>query len=561
MFYRSLPKEGTRYYDITASCEGNEAFTYTVKDNPDLSDFLDINCIGNAQKGKVWTYEISYTMISGEDFGDGIIVDVIGFGWPVALHYVTAKVSFPDVPSETPNIYVGAYGRKTSETHVNVTYSQDKKDIYMYAECLPLAYNNIYNETMAEGITLECAFAEGVFESYTHGRIYTKAMPWILLGGAICIGISVFGVHLFRKKREIISVVSVRAPKGMDPLKMGVLLDGTADSEDITSMIYYFADKGYLQIDFTDEDDPLLIKKQDVPQDTPIYAKTLFNGLFKRGDAVRISDLTERYYTSVQKAQMQVPKPKMYEGRSVVGFLLGGAAATLYMLCTLFFMGRRIGGGYTYLWGVSFGIPVVAIWLVAILRENYRYKWKKSARSGSFLLMLAVAACAVLVFAFGTAKHIATEWEKLVVCVCGFTATILSTRSISRKEKYVRDLGEILGFKEFIRYAEKERLEALLNDEPQLFYSVLPYAQVLGVSDVWEEKFRGLTIEPPAWCVGYQMSVFDYMLLNRCMRRSMAVAMRPPQQSNGSHVGHSGGGGHFGGFGGGGFGGGGGGAR
>lgn len=559
MFYRSLPKEGTRYYDISASCAGNDAFTYNVKNNPDSDHFLDINCIGNAQKGNVWTYDISYTMIGGESFGDGIIVDVIGFGWPVALHNVTATVSFPVAPLGEPKLYIGEYGAERSDA--DIEYSEDRKTIKISRECLFLAYNDEYGETMAEGITLECEFEKGVFVNYTSERLFTSSMPWILLGGALCIGISVVGVCLFRKKREIIPVVSVRAPDGFDPLKTGVWLDGTVDTEDVTSMIYYFAEKGYLQIDFSDEDDPELIKAQEIADCEPIYAKTLFKGLFRQGNRVRISDLSEKYYTSVQKAQMQVPKPNMYEGRSVLGFVLGGVASVLYTTLTVFLMGRRqIGNGYTYLWGVINILPVVAIWFVALMGENYRYKWKKSVRLGLFLLNIAIAAAATLVFVFGMANHIATGWEKSVIGLCGFTATLISTISLSRKEEYTKELGEILGFKEFIVYAEKERLEALLQDTPQLFYSVLPYAQVLGVSDIWEKKFRGLTVEPPTWCVGTRMTVFDYMVFDHCMRRSMVAAMQPPKNS-GSHVGRSGGGGHFGSFGGGGFGGGGGGAR
>ena len=65
MFYRSLPIETARYENISASCEGNDAFSFYVKDNPDISGFFDINCVGNAQKGRTWTYEIRYTMQNG----------------------------------------------------------------------------------------------------------------------------------------------------------------------------------------------------------------------------------------------------------------------------------------------------------------------------------------------------------------------------------------------------------------------------------------------------------------------------------------------------------------
>ena len=106
------------------------------------------------------------------------------------------------------------------------------------------------------------------------------------------------------------------------------------------------------------------------------------------------------------------------------------------------------------------------------------------------------------------------------------------------------------------RYTKK-----MLEENPELYYKVLPYAQVLGVTDEWENKFVGILLKPPYWYVGPRMTAFDYVIINRSMRRSFATAMMRPQPKGGSTVGRSGGGGSFGGFGGGGFGGGGFGAR
>ena len=559
MFYRTLPKEGTRYYDVKASCEGNTAFYYNVKENPDMDGFLDVNCIGGAQKGNVWTYDISYTMESGKDFGDGIIIDVVGFGWPVELHNVTATVFLPDSPIAKPSIYVGAYKEEDSHIEVSVSNQNNWQVIMMSAECLPLRLNETYYERMATGITLKCEFEKGVFVDFQKSRIWTPSMPWIILGGLFCLAASVGVVVVFRKKREVISVVSVSPPDGMDPMKMGVLLDGAVDTEDVTSMIYYFADQGYLNIDFEDDDDPMLIKVKELPSNAPAYQKTLFNGLFKSGDNVRTSKLAQRYYSSVQKAKLQIPKPKLYETKSCVGFALGGMLGVLYMTLTLFLMGiLHIGGGYKYLLGVSMFVPVFVVLFLSILRENYRYKWNQGMTIMVRGIQCIVIAVAGLIFVSSVATHIVTQAEMLALYVFTVVSALVASLSLTRNEEHVKQLGDILGFKEFILYTEEDRLKEMLNEMPQLFYAVLPYAQVLGVSNIWEEKFANLTLEPPSWCVGYRMTIFDYMIINRCMRRAFATAMQPPQNSS---AGRSGGGGSFGGFSGGGFGGGGGGAR
>ena len=134
--------------------------------------------------------------------------------------------------------------------------------------------------------------------------------------------------------------------------------------------------------------------------------------------------------------------------------------------------------------------------------------------------------------------------------------------AVSRTEEYTLVLGEILGFKEFITVTEEDKIKFMLEDNPELFYDILPYAQVLGVTKEWEDKFKNILLQPPSWYVGSRMTIFDYMLINACLRRATASMMTRPQSSGGgSFVGRSGGGGSFGGFSGGGHGGGGGGAR
>ena len=123
-------------------------------------------------------------------------------------------------------------------------------------------------------------------------------------------------------------------------------------------------------------------------------------------------------------------------------------------------------------------------------------------------------------------------------------------------------MNEITGFKTFLETAKKEKLEEMLESNPQYYYDILPYANVLGVSSKWEEKFKELTnVPPPNYYYG--PTVFDFILFNSMMRSSYArfttaMVSRP---SGSSSSGRGGFGGFGGGFGGGGFGGGGGGRR
>lgn len=571
-FCRSLPMDGARYSDIQASCEGNADFSYNVASNPDTDRMLDINCVGGVWKGGKWTYTIGYTMEQGTNTKqDGMIIDVVGFGWTVPLYDVQVTVHFPATPSGVS--VADGYGNIMSALDEN-SFVQwewtDDKTLRMAADVLEL--QTIGDEEVVRGITLEFALPTGTLRSYTQSRIFTDDLWYIALLAAAFLAASVALLFATRRRQEPIVVVNVKPPKGMDPLKMGKWLDGTADSEDVTSMLYYFANEGYLRIDLSDTDDPLLVSLvEELPPMVSVYEKTLFDGLFEKAERaedggmrqVRVSKMAGKFYESAQTAIKQVPPhPAMYKKRSVVGYVGGALLGFLVVLITPFLAGLRIGGGYRYFMGGFMLVPLAAVAFLGYVTENYRYKWKKGARVGMRLAQWAIALLASLLFIVFFAEFILTEFEKALICVATFGCCMITQSALSRTDEYLKALQDILGFKDFIVYTEADKLEEMLKIDPSLYYRVLPYAQVLGVTDVWEHKFEKLLVQPPVWSSGMDVTVFDYMLINRCMRRSMAQAWaHAASAAGGTRVSGLGGGGHFGCFGGGGFGGGGGGAR
>ncbi len=561
MFYRSLPTDGTMYKNIQASCAGNDEFRFDVIDNPDMDGFIDVECIGGVAKGAIWTYKITYVMEQGVKSKNGMTIDVIGFGWGVDLNNVNVTVHFP-APVKTHKLYVGEFG---SESDSDYTMSADGKTLYFHADLLERVHNDVYDEYMAKGVTVDFTVEKGVLKSYAESRIFTEDMWWILLGLVVTIVLTV-ALLIVRTKREVVTTVHIKPPDGMSPLEMGKLLDGNIDQEDIISMIYYFASKGYLKIHFESEEDITLIRcVPALPVEAPVHEKTLFAGLFKYGDRMPVTSIATDFFQTMQtiKAQVLTPKP-MFERKSKFLYIFGGLLGVIYACLSCFILGRKVGGGYSYGMGLLFFIPMIVNLCMGSVRESYRYKWKPSKRNGIFIAEIVVFALVsvLFIFAFG-GEHIMTEWEKAIIAIGACLPTLFVQGVLVRTEVYAKSLGDILGFKEFIIATDQEKLEFMMQENPELYYDVLPYAQVLGVSDVWEEKFQALTVYPPKYyeTSDSRLTTFDCMMINRCVTRAVLQSLAAAATEAGGKVGKGGGGGSFGGFGGGGFGGGGGGAR
>ena len=79
-------------------------------------------------------------------------------------------------------------------------------------------------------------------------------------------------------------------------------------------------------------------------------------------------------------------------------------------------------------------------------------------------------------------------WVYVVVAatslaVLGFTAFMKK-----RTDQCVQWMGYLAGLRDFIETAELDRMKVLAKDYPEMFYHILPYASVFGLSDIFAKK-------------------------------------------------------------------------
>ena len=145
-----------------------------------------------------------------------------------------------------------------------------------------------------------------------------------------------------------------------------------------------------------------------------------------------------------------------------------------------------------------------------------------------------------------------------IICVLGM---ILCLVYLPKRTKYGNEmLGKLKGFKNFLETVEKERLKALVMQNSNYFYDILPYTYVLGVSDKWIKKFESISLQAPSWydsSNGFDVSSFGTFMNSTMVSAQSAMSSSPSSSSDGfsSDGGGSSGGGSSGGGSGGGGGG------
>lgn len=488
------------------------------------------------------TYKVTYTycLTKAQEGKDVLYLNAIGVDRESFCNIVSANVTLI-----LPDGYLNGQcltGKVLSENeeHFNTSVDSNGRTVLSVSD-LALEYD--------EGITFRLNFNEGALSTYFDFTPFY----FVIVGAALLIILILLKLFCFNKQ-SLTPVVNFEAPNKMDPLMMGKLIDNKIDSEDITSMIYYWADKGYIKINLDNQTDPTLIRiVRNLPEGTPAYEVVMFNEMFKGYDVIQPSSLKYSFYKTIDRVSLMVngQTKNLYNRNSTWLALIFTVLAGLILgLAPLLLAITQISFTYLVIAPFISIVPMIFLYVFGLGIKYNSLKSNKGLKIGMAAAMAVISAVFVLAYTFFVPSHILGIIPKIILSVISCVTAAASSLIISRTKEYTEQLNEIVGFRNFITLAEKDRLEKMLEDDPEFYFHILPYAQVLGVSDKWEEKFKEITVQPPQWATSSSGVFVNFYVFNSIMRTSMS-SMRSNMVSRPSSSGSSGVGGFSGGHGGG----------
>lgn len=369
----------------------------------------------------------------------------------------------------------------------------------------------------------------------------------------------------YGRDKKVIQSIQFKPPKGMSSAQVGYVVDGSLQSKDLTSLIVYWASKEYMIITEVDKKVFEFEKIKDLDESELAIEKVVFDSLFSEGNKVRTDDIPEEYSKNIfalrvdmadyYKKDKAIFKTKSSVFQVLLGLLI---SINIAVLPAIYFYLDSYRTSMFFVGLLLFGIPaIIMVVLITYTLTNRKLRSKFKNLSLSFItIILAIVFSFVYLAAVIMAKPNALT---VILSLASFFVSSVFIAFMSARTDYGHNLlEEILGFRDFIVYAEKERLEMFVKETPSFFYDILPYAYVLGVSDKWIKNFENIQMAQPTWYVSdYPITSLYFMnnLTNSISYMNTVSAIGNVEAGSG---GFSGGGG--GGFSGGGFGGGGGGS-
>lgn len=586
--FRKIPlKNKVTRLDGTTSNNRVKISNINVDDNYSLSNegIYKVIKIGNpdytvtGQKN----YTISYLYNLGKDTGKGydeLYFNLIGDEWDTKISNITFTITMPkEFDKSKLGFSSGTIGSTNSS---NIDYDLDGNVIIG-------KLNGTLNP--GEALTVRLELPEGYFVGASNNLDLMMIISIVIPILFLLIGYLIW--KKYGKDDIVVETVEFYPPSGCNSLDVGFLYKGKAVERDVISLLVYLANKGYIKISDYEEKSlfstshGFKITKLKEYHGNDINERMFLRGLFTKKpkdsifeidnevyynnkiDEVTSSDLRDNFYVTTNAILTNINsednKNKILE-KSASDKKIFIILMAIIIYCLISIPPLIQYGELEIIWAAllfpGIGFTIMFTLLLGGTRTTYVNGKPTYSSIITKLFGLFVGGMWVgMSLKFMVLPSLLQDYIYLVIYIIGMLCILglaICLKYLPKRTPYGNEiLGKLKGFKNFLETAEKDKLEAMVMQNPTYFYDILPYTYVLGVSDKWIKKFETISLQAPSWCDS--PSSFNIMTFGTFMNSTMTSAQKSMSQSS-SSSGSSGGGFSGGGSSGGGSGGGGGGS-
>lgn len=500
------------------------------------------------------TYTIQYKYSIGKDplkDVDELYYNLIGDQWDTTIENMSFSITMPKsfAPS-TLGFSTGRYGSTNSD---NVTYNISGNTI-----------TGKVNEKLGigSGVTLRLTLPEGYFSKANLSE--TTYFIEIVVVCGVCILIADRLWKKYGKDDTVVETVEFYPPEGCNSAELAFLYKGEVGNNEIISLLIYLANKGYIEIceDKESSQKDFKITKQKEYDGEDQNEKSFLDGLFEGSKTISIEKLMKKENLTWSQAEeiveqkddgkvsvnmselhnkfystLNVIKERMNEEenkRKIFDASASGKVKWILLMIMAIFALITVkpvleyGASDTLIFATLFpfiGFIVLISSLINVIKmpKIYAIMWSSLFGGMPFLLMV-----------LPTLIQNTSYFILFVIGIISIVILTLFAKIMPKRTPYGTEmLGKIRGFKRFLEIAEKPQLEALVNENPEYFYDILPYTYALGVSNIWIKQFKTIAVQAPNWYNGYETFTIDHFshFMDDTMFSAQTSMMSQPNNS------------------------------
>lgn len=536
--YRVIPEKNTIIEDgdkkkveaRVSNVTVNEKFTSTSQDGYKILKIGDKDKTIVGDKKYIIKYTYSIEKYNTKEGIDEFYFNIVGDKINTSIGSVEYKIEFPKKYNKE-NIYLYS-GRDEYKINGEETLNKEKG-----------IGIDILSDTVIAGridklilpfraVTLRIKLGKDYFILRNN---YTDILAKI--GTAVAVMTFIYTLiilYKYGRDKKLSDIITFKLPKELDVSNTYYLkYKTTTDYRKIVpALIIEFANEGYIEIgDGADRQEKGIFAKKPKDRFDIVkikdyngnqYRKKIFDALFSKGDVItekNIKKVGQNIVTAVTEGVeiMQNSKfdKEVYDqsGLKHVWKILG---MTIIPLIILFLGAVSFLGSI----GLTFKIISTIAILVSIFMSVMCLKQTSRTTTVIGVVIQLIIIIIMLVYAGVEAKFISGLGSGIYYIVSAILLSLQVLISFWMEKKTQKGMmyeAQVNGFVKYIKTAREEELKEMVIEHPTMFFDILPYTYIFGISKLWINKFSNIEIEKPEWYTG---NVYSAMAFGQITTRS-----------------------------------------
>ena len=567
--YRVIPEKNTIIEDgdkkkvdaRVSNVTVNENFTSTSQDGYKILKIGDKDKTIVGDKKYIIKYTYSIEKYNTKEGIDELYFNIVGDKINTTIGSVEYKIEFPKkYNKENIYLYAGIYEYKLDGEE---TVNEDKGIVTEVLSDTVIAGRIDKLILPFRAVTLRIKLGKDYFILRNN---YTDILAKI--GTAVAVMTFIYTLiilYKYGRDKKLSDIITFKLPKELDVSNTYYLkYKTTTDYRKIVpALIIEFANEGYIEIgDGADRQEKGIFAKKPKDRFDIVkikdyngnqYRKKIFDALFSKGDVLtekNIKKVGQNIVTAVTEGVeiMQNSKfdKEVYDqsGLKHVWKILG---MTIIPLIILFLGAVSFVGSV----GLTFKIISTIAILVSIFMSVMCLKKASRITTVVGVVVQLLIIIIMLVYSGVEAKFISglgTGIYYIVSAILLSLQVLISFWMEKKTQKGMMYEAQVNGFVKYIKTAREEELKEMVIEHPKMFFDILPYTYIFGISKLWINKFSNIEIEKPEWYTGNVYSAMAFGQITTHVTEKIQVAMSDVASSVASSASSSGGGVSGGGF-------------
>ena len=315
--------------------------------------------------------------------------------------------------------------------------------------------------------------------------------------------------YAYKKRNEKTEFNEFYFNKDLNSLEVGYLYNGSVRDNDIATLLFYLANKGYIKIK-KEGKSYKIIKLKDYEENDRLE-KNFMKELFYDDKEIYRKDLSSNLVDMNKIISQNMNEDKRRKKVYLMPVL--NYKLIFYIMAAIIFVINTINIIIDYqpsvIWiNVLFGGIGFILLFVGMYGTNKKIEKILFTLVGFIFIVVPIVLTSYKAFVIDTFN--------LFIYVIGIICMILITIIVSlmsNRTRYGRTMyRKINGYKTFLTNVTDEEIKNELKNNKNLFYDILPYTFVLGISDKWYAKFKDITDKAPSW---FATDKFDLKSFNK----------------------------------------------